>query len=1176
MPKNHTKFHSTDGKRLVLVVEDEIVNQQLLGYTLRNDYEVIFASSGEEAKRQLSRYQETLSLVLLDLVMPDTNGIDLLSSIKSDPDWRQIPVIVLTSDQSAEIDCLNLGAIDFIRKPYPLPEVILARIARALELSEDRQILESTERDQLTGLFNKEFFFSYAEQYDVFHADKEMDAIVIDINHFHLINERYGKEYGDQVLKRIGERIRSMVHESDGIVCRKENDTFLVYCPHRSDYKVILDNASIGLAGEGIANNNRIRLRMGVYSYVDKTIDIERRFDRAKNAADTVKNSFTKSIAIYDSTLHESELYDEQLIEGFHDAIEQKQFKVFYQPKFNIQSETPVLASAEALVRWIHPEMGMISPGRFIPLFENNGLIQQLDLYVWKEAAAQIRKWKKELGVSIPVSVNVSRVDMYDPNLVSTFVNIIAENDLLTNEFLLEITESAYTSDSNQIIEIVNRLRDIGFSIEMDDFGTGYSSLGMISRLPIDALKLDMIFIRNAFNENKETRLLELIIDIAKYLSVPIIAEGVETQEQIDTLKSMGCDIVQGYYFSKPVPANEFEHFVIEKREYLEEQKRLRASLSYIEKEMQKEMAETSDITYSRIASSLSQDYFSIYYVNIENDIFTEYSTQGTNHKLQFIRQGAEFFDDCKRTIPQMVAAEDIPMALSAFDKENLLKAVSDNKTYSIYYRLLIDGKMSYINLKALHIPEDEKHIVIGLTNIDEQVRRQQEFEQAKKESITYSRIAQALAKDYFSIYYVDVENDHFIEYSCFDSYNSLGIEKDGEDFFTTSQKNCLRVVYKEDQEAMIRALNKENLLKELAENGSFTFSYRLMFDGEPTYVSMKAIKLNDENGQHIVIGVNNIDAQMHRQMAYEESEKEKMTYSRIAQALSKDYYSIYYVDLETDEFIEYSSDSRYQQLQVEQSGTNFFENCRKNVLRLVYPDDLDKALAIWEKDKLLPLISDDKPYNTNYRILFNDKPEYVGIKVIRLTQGNESNHIIIGIRNINNEMERERLYQQELGNARNLVNRDALTGVKSKHAYQETEANMNERIQKGLQEDFAVVVCDLNGLKSINDEQGHAAGDKYIKSASSTICNIFKHSPVFRIGGDEFAVILSNSDYDHREALMDILSRSNAQNQDTGNNIVIASGISIYNKDEAKCVADVFERADKHMYTNKGSLKNS
>ena len=561
MLKSHEKFHSANGKRLILVADDEMINRELLRAVLENDYEVIFAADGQETLDQIRQYRDDLSLVLLDLMMPVKSGREVLREMKADPACRDLPVIVLTADQNAEVESLSIGAIDYIPKPYPQSSIILARVLRAIELSEDREIIQSTERDPLTDLYNREYFYRYAEQYDQHHRDREMDAIVVDINHFHMINERFGSAYGDEVLRSVGEKIREAVADRDGIVCRRESDTFMAYCPHGMDYKSILDSAAVGLHGDESVNS-RVRLRMGVYANVDKTLDIERRFDRAKMAADTVRNSFTKTIALYNNTLHERELYAEQLIDDFHLALEEQQFQVYYQPKFDIRPSQPVLTSAEALVRWQHPTLGMISPGVFIPLFEDNGLIQQLDSYVWRRTAAQIRDWRDRLGISVPVSVNMSRIDMYDPELLDKFTALLRENGLTADDLLLEITESAYTQDSDQIIETVNSLRAMGFRVEMDDFGTGYSSLNMISSLPIDALKLDMQFIRSAFKDQRDTRMLEVIIDIADHLSVPVIAEGVETEEQLTALRDLGCDIVQGYYFSKPVPAEDFESFL--------------------------------------------------------------------------------------------------------------------------------------------------------------------------------------------------------------------------------------------------------------------------------------------------------------------------------------------------------------------------------------------------------------------------------------------------------------------------------------------------------------------------------------------------------------------------------------------------------------------------------------
>ena len=441
MLKTHEKFHSANGKRRVLIVDDELINRELLRLVLEDEFETLIATDGESALELIRRNSDTLSLIMLDLLMPGMHGLEVLRILKEDQAMRHIPVIVLTADREAEVESLGMGAVDFIPKPYPDREIILARVMRTIELAEDRDIIQYTERDGLTGLYNREYFFRYARQFDQHHKDLDMDAIVVDVHHFHMINERYGKAYGDDVLRRIGEKVREMVGDSGGIVCRREADTFLVYCPHREDYQAILDNASVRLAGDS-GRVNRVRLRMGVYANVDKTIEMERRFDRAKMAADTVRSNYLNSIALYDNALHEEEIYAERLLEDFPDALSQRQFKVFFQPKFDIRPDIPVLASAEALVRWIHPELGFISPGKFIPLFEENGLIQQLDLYVWRETAAQIRNWKDRLNFSVPVSVNVSRVDMYDPNLVDIFRRLLNEFNLTAEDIGTEVVET--------------------------------------------------------------------------------------------------------------------------------------------------------------------------------------------------------------------------------------------------------------------------------------------------------------------------------------------------------------------------------------------------------------------------------------------------------------------------------------------------------------------------------------------------------------------------------------------------------------------------------------------------------------------------------------------------------------------------------------------------------------
>ena len=545
--------------RKVLIVDDEFIEREMLKNMLGDLYEVSLAENGAKAL-EMMKTDRSLSLIILDLHMPEMNGYELLEIIRADAELRRIPVIVLTAEKEAEVKSLQLGAADFITKPYDVPDIIRARVSRAIEFAEDSIIIHETQRDVLTGLFNKEFFFEYGKRLDEQNHNMPMDAIVLDINRFHIVNELYGREYGDIVLKSIGDSIHEIVRRTGGLACRSGSNSFGIYMPHNEDLSNELESYTASL--EDMVGDKNISVRIGVYLDDGNAADMEYRFDCARLACQKLRNSYNTCFDFYDAALHNKELHAEKLINDMDRALAEKQFKVYFQPKYDVTGHTPRLTSAEALVRWVHPEFGMVSPGEFISIFENNGLIHKLDRYVWNEAASQVKQWKDEYGRVIPVSVNVSRVDIFDPQLGETISDIAKKNGLEAKDLLLEITESAYTDNAQQIIDMVSSLRNRGFKIEMDDFGCGYSSLNMLTSLPIDALKLDMKFVRNIEKNPKDLRLVEIMIDIARLLEVPVIAEGVETAGQMGLLKKAGCDIIQGYYFSRPVPADEFRRLI--------------------------------------------------------------------------------------------------------------------------------------------------------------------------------------------------------------------------------------------------------------------------------------------------------------------------------------------------------------------------------------------------------------------------------------------------------------------------------------------------------------------------------------------------------------------------------------------------------------------------------------
>ena len=549
-------------ERSILIVDDEAINREILGNIIQSEYKVKYAENGKEALEIIHAEGNSISLVLLDLLMPVMDGNQVLKAMNEEGIITDIPVIVLTSEKSSEIESLKLGAADFLTKPYDLPQVILARIRHSIQLFENSKIIHATEYDKLTLLYSPDFFFEYASQFDQRFPDKVMDAVAVNFTRFHLLNQLKGRLFGDEVLSAMADGIRKALLKTGGIASRNEADSFYLYIPHQNDYEIILEKIQEALAS--LLNTSEIRLRLGVFSDGDRSFQIIQRFDHAVQACNSLrsKTAATAEICFYDDKMAEKEVFDAKLLQNFEAAIKEKQFKVNYQPKFNIKGDKPVLCSAEALVSWQHPEIGRVRPDLFIPLFEENGLVTKLDRYVWEEAAHQISLWKKELGLTIPVSVNVSRVDLATPDMTDFIIKIVKKNGLSPSEYMLEITESAYTSDSKHIIEVVENLRSLGHKIEMDDFGSGYSSLNMLTSMPIDVLKMDKAFINNIQPGNKEMKLVELVLDIANNLGVPVVAEGVETEDEYKMLKEAGCDIIQGYYFSKPIPPEEMEKFV--------------------------------------------------------------------------------------------------------------------------------------------------------------------------------------------------------------------------------------------------------------------------------------------------------------------------------------------------------------------------------------------------------------------------------------------------------------------------------------------------------------------------------------------------------------------------------------------------------------------------------------
>lgn len=542
-------------KRTLLIADDDAISGDILSSFFEEEFNILRAYSGKETLKTLSAHLDIIDLVLLDIYMPDGDGFTILKARQENPDIKKIPFIAITGENDIERDCFHLGVNDFIRKPFSSPEIIVARVKRMIELYEDRSIIKEVKTDKLTNLYSIEFFKKFCVQFDEAQPKILKDMVSINITRFRLLNELYGKDYSDEVLKNIAEFLVDFLDKEKGFASHTSGGDFLMYCSHQEDYQSFVDALLNHL--EKLINPSSVHLHIGIYPNVDPALDKDIVIGRAMNVANSIQGDST-IYALYDSKLEEKIFFEEELINSFKNSLKNHEFKVFYQPKYSIQGDKNRLSSAEALIRWIHPKYGMISPGVFIPLFEENGFIQLLDNFVFQEVAKQQAIWKDKFGVYLPVSVNVSRVDIHNPNLESEILEAVDKAHVPHNKYYLEITESAYSQDKQEVINLVHSLKEKGFLIEIDDFGSGYSSLNVISELPFDVLKIDMVFMKKINDHPMNKDIVKMILDITKKIGATSVAEGVETEEHYKFLKECGCDVIQGYYFSKPLPENEF------------------------------------------------------------------------------------------------------------------------------------------------------------------------------------------------------------------------------------------------------------------------------------------------------------------------------------------------------------------------------------------------------------------------------------------------------------------------------------------------------------------------------------------------------------------------------------------------------------------------------------------
>lgn len=443
-------------KRKILIVEDNELNRELLREILSADYQILEAENGKEGLDILRENKETIALILLDVMMPVMDGYTFLNRIKEDETLALIPVIVMTQSENEEDEVAALvhGATDFVPKPYR-PKVILHRIANIIKLRETAAMVNQFQYDRLTGLYSKEFFYQKVKERLMEDTEQEYTIICSNIENFKLYNDSFGREAGDKLLKGAAMLTRNMVGDT-GFCGRLGADRFLCFQTREQEQR---DRQNFGMIQEVPSFIKGIIMQWGIYEITDRSIPVEMMCDRALLAMESIKGQYNNYFAIYDDTLRSKLLREKSITDAMESALLEKQFTIYFQPKFSLKDNC--VAGAEALVRWNHPEWGLMSPGEFIPLFEKNGFIPLLDQYIWEQVCATLKNWKEKGYPLFPVSVNVSRADMYQIDLEDTLLRLVQKYDIRPEYLHLEITESAYAKNPTQIIHTVENLHSL-------------------------------------------------------------------------------------------------------------------------------------------------------------------------------------------------------------------------------------------------------------------------------------------------------------------------------------------------------------------------------------------------------------------------------------------------------------------------------------------------------------------------------------------------------------------------------------------------------------------------------------------------------------------------------------------------------------------------------------------
>ena len=841
--------------------------------------------------------------------------------------------------------------------------------------------------DALTGLPNMTYFFELAKagRIRAHEESKHCSLCFANLNGMRYYNKKYGFAEGDKLLRLFADLlIKYFGSENSGRIAQ---DSFAFFA--LSDH---LDKSIENLFMEfGVMTGKRgASVRIGIYPDTMGVVETSLACDRAKYACNTIQNTNYSQYVRFDNTMLEFESNRQYVIDHLDQALEEGWIQAYFQAI--VRTANGCVSDEEALARWIDPVRGMLSPAEFIPIIEDAKLIYKVDLHMVDLILKKMKAQELEGHYIVPTSVNLSRTDFDACDMVSEICTRVDAAGISRSLITIEITESVIGSDFDFMKKQVERFRKLGFHVWMDDFGSGYSSLDVLQSIHFDVIKLDMRFMKQFDNDEKSRVIITELMKMAIGLGIETVCEGVERADQVEFLAEIGCTRLQGYYYCKPIPMDEIFRRYREGRQIGFENPEESA---YFEAIGRINLYDASSAV-SETETSGNQ-YFNTFPMAI-------LGVRGS--EMRIIRSNKSYRTFMSRIFQDLEKAGGVNIRGNAGGRGSAVegairKCAESGERVFINERITSDTTVHALIIRIASNP------VTGMTACNIIILG---IIKDTGQGVTYADIANSLSSDYIYLYYVNLETEAFTEYRHMNSESALVVERHGTEFFAASQHDAREIISPDDLDQFLATFTKEKVIKAMDEHGAFKIIYRMLIEGVPEFVHMKAVRMTNNPG-HIIIGVSNVNAQMRAEEDLKQLKEERITFSRLS-SLAGNNICVYIVNPADDSYLEYTATSDYDGLNLAKKGDDFFNRSREESKWAIYSTDQERFREMFTKERVMGEIEKYGVYVINYRLMIDGVATYVCLKAAKVNEV-DGPRLIIGVSDVDAQARRDVEYMK-------------------------------------------------------------------------------------------------------------------------------------------------------------------